>query len=248
MPEAKPTIVLVHGAFADSSSWNAVIARLQAAGHHVLAAANPLRTLAGDAEYVESVLAGIQGPVVLAAHSYGGLVITNAATGNDRVRALVYVAGFAPDKGESAADLSARYGGSTLLGTLVSFPLPDGGKDLYIAQDRFHTQFMADVPAAEAALAAAAQRPLTEAALEEPSGAPAWKAIPSFFIWGSEDRSIPAAAHRFMAERANAQRAIELPGVSHDVGVSRPDEVAGLILEAAAFVPAGEAESTGVGP
>ncbi|WP_433280281.1 alpha/beta fold hydrolase [Pseudonocardia xinjiangensis] len=247
MSEAKPTIVLVHGAFADSSSWYGVVPRLHAADHHVHAAANPLRTLDGDAEYVESVLAGIEGPVVLAAHSYGGMVVTNAAAGNDRVRALVYVAAFAPDEGESAADLSTKHGGSTLPETLVHFPLPDGGKDLYIAQDRFHAQFMADAPAAEAELAAAAQRPLTQAAIEGPSGRPAWKAIPSFFIWGSEDRSIPPTVHRMMAERANAQQAIELPGASHDVEVSCPDVVAQLILDAAAFVSPGEAASTGVG-
>lgn len=165
---ARPTIVLVHGAFADSSSWNGVIAALQGKGYPVVAAANPLRSVTGDAAYVSDIVAGIDGPVVLVGHSYGGQVITTAANGHANVKSLVYVAAFAPDAGEAAADLAGKFPGGTL-GEALAAPvkLASGGVDLYIDQSRFRTQFAHDVPEAQAALMAAGQRPITEAALTE---------------------------------------------------------------------------------
>lgn len=232
----KPTIVLVHGAFAESASWNGVISKLIAQGYPVVAAANELRSVKGDASYVASLLRGIEGPIVLVGHSYGGTVITNAATGNSNVKALVYVAGFAPDTGESAAELSGRYPGSTLGPTLFAIALSDGGNDLYIQQDKFHAQFAADVSEAEARLMAATQRPITEAALNEASGDPAWKSTPSWFVFGDEDKNIPAAAHHFMADRAQARTVIEIKGASHALTVSQPERVADMVLEAAVYV------------
>ena len=231
--EGRPTIVLVHGAFAESSSWNRVMAPLIDEGYPVLAVANPLRGVKRDADYVAAVLDGIDGQIVLVGHSYGGTVISNAATGNGRVTALVFVGGFAPDAGESAAALSGRYEGGTLGETLAAIKLPDGEVDLYIMQNRYHQQFAADSPEREAALMAAAQRPILESALNEASGAPAWKTIPSWFLFGSEDRNIPVAVHRFMAERAGSRRTVEIPGGSHTVAIPEAAMVVDLIHEAA---------------
>src|SRR4051812_45163162 len=192
----RPTIVLVHGAFAESSSWNGVIDLLLADDFPVLAAAVPLRGVKTDAEYLVSVLAGIEGDLVLVGHSYGGFVITNAATHKDRVKALVYVGGFAPDVGETGVQLAGRSEGSTLGETLVGFALPDGNTDLYIRQDAYHAQFAGDSPAHAAAAMAVTQRPIVEAALNEPSGEPAWRTRPSWFLFGGEDKNIPAAVHR----------------------------------------------------
>jgi pimeloyl-ACP methyl ester carboxylesterase len=226
----KPTVVLVHGAFADASSWNGVAARLLAHGYPVIAVANPLRGVKSDAAYVASVLDSVRGPIVLVGHSYGGAVISNAATGKSNVKALVYVAAFAPDAGETAAELSGRFPGSTL-GAALAAPvaLPDGGKDLYIQHDKFRSQFAADVAESDTRLMAATQRPITEAALNEASGTPAWKTIPSWFIYGNADKNIPLAALSFMAQRAGPKRALEIPGASHVLMVSHPDAVATLI-------------------
>jgi pimeloyl-ACP methyl ester carboxylesterase len=227
---SQPTVVLVHGAFAESASWNDVIRRLQDQGYTVIAAANPLRSVAGDAEFVASILESIQGPVVLVGHSYGGCVITNAA--RDNVKALVYVAGFAPEEGESAFELSARFPGSTLGETLWTVPLSDGSTDLYIRQEEYHQQFAEDVPAEQTALMAVGQRPVRDVALSEASGPPAWRSIPSWFVFGELDKNIPAAVHRFMAERAQGREVVEIEGASHAVGVSHPQEVADVILRA----------------
>ncbi|MBP7242450.1 alpha/beta hydrolase [Amaricoccus sp.] len=232
----KPTIVLVHGAFSESSSWNGVIAELGRDGYHAIAAANPLRGVASDAASVASVVRAIPGEVVLVGHSYGGPVITEAANGQDNIKALVYVAGFAPDTGESSLTLSAQFPGSTLGEALTPVALPDGGTDLYIRPEKFHAQFAADVPAGTASLMAATQRPVTEAALTEPSGIPAWKSIPSYVIYGSEDRNIPAAVMAFMAERMQARKAVVIDGASHALMVSHAGEVAALIEEAASDV------------
>ncbi len=229
----KPTIVLVHGAFADSSSWNGVVTALRGDGYPVLALANPLRGVRADAEYLRSTLAGVEGDVVLVGHSYGGMVISNGGTGNPNVKALVFVGAYAPDAGDSAATLSGRFPGSTLAETLAAVKLPGGDTDLYIRQDRYHAQFAADSPADVAAVLAAGQRPITEAALGEASGEPVWKSVPSWFVFGSEDRNIPAAVHRFMAERAGSRRTIELEGGSHTVGIPEAATVADLIREAA---------------
>ena len=229
----KPTIVFVHGAFADSSGWNGVITQLKNDGYTTIAAANPLRSVAGDAAYVSAVLKSIPGDVVLVGHSYGGFVITAAADGADNVKALVYVAGFIPDVGESAFALSTKFPGSTLGDALQPVPLPDGGTDLYIQQAKFHAQFAADVPEGVAALMAATQRPATQAALTDAETAAAWKALPSFTIYGELDRNIPAELVRYMADRAKTVKAIEIEGGSHALMVSHPSEVAAMIKDAA---------------
>jgi pimeloyl-ACP methyl ester carboxylesterase len=225
----KSTIVLVHGAFAESSSWDAVIDKLRSNGHHVVAAANPLRGVQPDAGMVTGLVRSIEGPVVLVGHSYGGAVITNVDRGAADIRALVFVAGFAPDTGESAATLSAKVPGSTLSSTLEVVDLADGGRDLYIAQDKYARQFCADLPAPQATQMAVTQRPCTD-----PSGPdPLWKDIPSWFVYGELDKNIPAGSHAFMAGRARSRRTLEVEGASHVVGMSHAEETADLILEAA---------------
>jgi len=230
------TIVLVHGAFAGSSSWNGVVQRLVAKGYPVIAVANPLRSIKGDAAYVASLIKSISGPVVLVGHSYAGSVISNAADGLSNVKGLVYVTGFAADVGESPSKLAGQFPGATLGPAIApAVPLPDGSKDLYIDREKFHAQFAADVSGADAAVMAATQRPITESALNEVSEAAAWKTIPSWFIYGSLDKNIPAAANAFMAERAHSRKTVEVKGASHVVMVSHPDAVAALIEEAAAY-------------
>ncbi|MBD8079024.1 alpha/beta fold hydrolase [Cellulosimicrobium arenosum] len=229
-----PTVVLVHGAFADSTSWDGVVERLSAAGVPTLANAVPLRSLSGDATYLHDTLAAIDGPVVVVAHSYGGMVATQAAAGVPGVVGIVYVAAFAPDTGESAIDLSGRFPGSTLGDALVPTPLSDGGQDLAIRHDLFHGQFVADVDAPTAALMAVAQRPVTAAALGEPltTADPAWRSVPSWFVYGELDQNIPAETVRFLAERAGSRGTTEIPGASHALSVSRPDAVAKVVLDA----------------
>lgn len=231
---AKPTIVFVHGAFADSSSWNGVIADLQKDGYRTVAIANPLRSVSNDARYVSDIVGGIEGPVVLVGHSYGGQVISNAVKTQGKVQALVYVAAFAPDTGEAAADLAGRFPGGTL-GDALAAPvkLAGGGVDLSIEQSKFHAQFAHDVPTEAAALMAVGQRPITEAALTEKSGEPAWKSLPSYFVYGDGDKNIPVQALGFMAERAGSKRTVVIKGASHVVMVSQPGAVAELIREAA---------------
>ena len=233
---AGPTVVLVHGAFAESASWSGVTGRLLGRGHPVVAVANPLRGVRADAAYLSSLLDGLDGDVVLVAHSYGGMVASNVSSG--RVRALVFIGAFAPDAGDSAATLSARFEGSTLAETLHAVPLPDGDTDLYIHQDRYHAQFAADSSAADAAVMAATQRPITQSALEEPSAGAAWRTVPSWFLFGAEDRNIPAAVHRFMAERAGSRGTVELAGGSHTVAIPEAARVVDLIEEAVASVAA----------
>jgi pimeloyl-ACP methyl ester carboxylesterase len=233
--DAKPTIVLVHGAFAESASWNGVLSRLIAKGYPVVAVANPLRGVKTDAAYVSAVIDNIPGPVVLVGHSYGGSVITNAVASNKNIKALVFVSAFAPETGETASELSGRFPGSTLGPTLAPpVVLPDGGKDLYIQQDKFRAQFAADVSEADAKLMAATQRPITDAALNEASATAAWKTIPSWFIYGDRDLNIPPAAQAFMAKRAGSKETIAVAGASHVVMVSHADAVATLIEHAAA--------------
>jgi pimeloyl-ACP methyl ester carboxylesterase len=235
----RPTIVLVHGAFADAASWDQVIDPLLDAGHPVTAIANPLRGLAADAACVSDHVRAVEGPVVLVGHSYGGAVITNVDPDAGDIAGLVYVAAFAPLPGDSCFELSAVFPGSTLGDALRAVPRSDGTTDLLIVPERFHEQFAADVPAPQAARMAATQRPVTQEALVEPSGdRPLWKELPSWFLFGEEDRNIPKALEHFMAERANARRAIEIPGASHAVCVAHPGATAQLILEAAAL-PAG---------
>ena len=232
----KPTVVLVHGGWDNSTGWNAVIERLQRSGYPVIAPANPQRGLAHDAEYVSSVLDTIEGPVVLVGHSYGGAVITNAAVGHDNVEALVYIAGFAPDEGESLGQLVSMNPGSeigpqTLIGR--PYPLPDGGQgiDLYLTREGLGTAFAADVPRKVADLMYATQRPFSEAAFGSPSGTPAWETIPSWYLVATRDRAIPPATQRFMAERAGAHTT-EVRA-SHVAHISQPDTTVQVIREAA---------------
>ena len=229
-----PVVVLVHGAFAESASWNGVVERLSAAGVTSVALANPLRSVAGDAAYLRDVVAALGRPVVLAGHSYGGMVITEAAAGNAAVRALVYVSAFTPEPGESALQLSGRFEGSTLGPALLSTPLAGGGVEFTIDPAKFAGQFAADADPRTAALMAVTQRPVTERALSDGLAAAEapWRSLPSWFVWGSDDRNIPAAALRFMAERAGARGSREIAGASHALTVSQPDAVAETILAA----------------
>lgn len=228
-----PTVVLVHGAFAESSSWNGVITRLEGKGYSVIAVANPLRGLKTDAEYLDRLIGSIKGPVVLVGHSYGGEVISEAVGKN--VVSLVFVAGIAPEPGESATTLGSRFPTGTLSQTLAPpVPLKDGQKDLYIDQGKYWRQFAADSSKAVSAQMAATQRPITEAALSEPAqGEQSWHRLPSWFIYGSLDRNIPHDLHAFMARRAHGREVIEIKGASHALMVSHPDEVAAMIERAA---------------
>ena len=234
MSAQKPTIVLVHGAFAESSSWDGVIAQLQQHDVRVIAVANPLRSLTGDAAYVRDVLASIEGPIVLVGHSYGGLVITEAASGNDAVVALVYASAFVPDTGDSALSLSTSAPGSTLGDALDAHPVSTGGVEFTIRPDVFPHQFAADVSPEAAALMGATQRPVTEVALSEglPTSRPAWRDIPSWHVFGDQDLNIPAAVLRAGAERAGSRGTTEIAGASHAISVSQPSAVAATIAEA----------------
>jgi pimeloyl-ACP methyl ester carboxylesterase len=234
-----PTIVLVHGAFADSASWDGVIDRLPT-DHRVIAAANPLRSVAADAESVSDLVRSIDGPVVLVAHSYGGAVISNVDRDAGDIVGLVYVCGFAPDAGEHCFQLAGMFPGS-MVGESTVWPVPrsDGTTDFYIAPESFHEVFCQDVSEEEARVMATTQRPATQEALTEPSGdRPLWKDVPSWFLIGELDRVIPAELQHYEAKRAQARRVLEIPGASHAAAVSHPAAVAKLILEAAAVVPA----------
>jgi pimeloyl-ACP methyl ester carboxylesterase len=234
----KTAVVLVHGAYADSSSWNEVVETLLAEGHRVIAWSTPLRGVAADATALVDLLRGIDGPVLLVGHSYGGAVISNVTAEAADIVGLVYVAGFALAAEESCGDAASLAPGSTLAETLERVPLSDGSVDTYIAQDRFHHQFAADLPEQQAAAMAVTQRPVTEGALNEPSGdSPLWRSVPSWFIFGELDHNIPAGAHRRMAERAGALEAVEIPGASHVVGISHPGETVQVILAASRAAP-----------
>jgi pimeloyl-ACP methyl ester carboxylesterase len=230
--QSKPTVVLVHGAFADSSSWNGVVERLQRRGYPVLAPANPLRGLESDQAYVSAVLKSVTGPIVLVGHSYGGAVISGAAKDNPQVKALVFIAAFAPETGESALELSGKFPGSKL-GPDTSTPLAyPGGTELSINPANYRDVFAGDLSREAAAVGAATQRPVDVSALGAPFvGVPAWKTVPSWALVATNDNAIPAAAERFMAKRANAHT-VEVKA-SHSVAVSRPDAVADLIQDAA---------------
>lgn len=237
--QAKPTIVLVHGAWANTASWSSVIERLQAKGYTVYAPPNPLRSLQGDAETIADFLKTISGPVVLVGHSYGGAVITNAANGIPNVKALVYVDAFAPAQGESAFELTGKFPGSVLTSAppsqvfkSVPYPgAPTGDALLYVNPAFFMRGFANDLSAKEAAVAEATQAPVTLSAVTAPSGAPAWKDIPSWDVVGTIDRAIPEAAQLFMAQRAHAH--VTKVRAGHLSMVSRPGVVTKVITEAA---------------
>jgi pimeloyl-ACP methyl ester carboxylesterase len=231
----KPTIVLVHGAWADGSSWNAVTQRLLRDGYPVRVPPNPLRSLPTDAATVASFLATLTGPIVLVGHSYGGAVITNAATGNPNVKALVYVDAFVPDQGETALELagpdSALAVDPTTVFDFVPYPgAPPGDVDLYLKRTVFLTSFASGVPTADAQLLYAAQRPFAFSAGNQPSGPPAWKTIPSWYALGTLDRIIPPAQQRFMAQRAKARTTDVRAG--HLAMISRPAAITDIIEHA----------------
>jgi len=230
-----PTVVFVHGAFADASGWAGVITELQADGITTMAPANPLRSVSGDAAYIASVVNQIAGPVLLVGHSYGGVVITNAAPQADNVIGLVYVAAFAPDEGESVQALAAQSTDSLLGPALrpVDFPTGTGGEpghELYIDQASFHEVFCADLPAEQAAVMAVSQRPGAEAGFGEPSGPAGWKTLPSWALIATADHTIGVTGERFMAERAGAIT-VDVDA-SHVVMISQPQAVADLIRTA----------------
>lgn len=232
----KPTVVLVHGGWADSSGWNDEIAALQKKGYPVIAPANPLRGLTSDADYIRSVLQTIPGPIVLVGHSYGGAVISNAARGVDNVEALVYIAAFAPEAGESLAQLVTMNPGTQITPDALDarpYPLPGGGTgvDLYIKAEVFRQAFAGDLPRKTTNLMQATQRPFSEAAFTEASGGPAWKTVPSWYLVATNDHAIPPATQRFMAQRAGATTASVR--ASHVPMVSRPAATTLLILQAA---------------
>jgi pimeloyl-ACP methyl ester carboxylesterase len=229
---SKPTIVLVHGAFGDASSWRAVFDRLDGGDYTILAAALPLRGVASDAAYLEAVIDQIDGPVVLVGHSYAGCVITVAGA-SDKVAGLVYVAGFAPDEGESITDLQTRFPSLVMGDFLQPRPLPGGGIEVSVDPQRFHEIFCADVPDADAAFMAHAQRPLLTAAFEDPAATAAWRVKPSWAVFGTDDHPIAVELHRFSYGRAGST-VTEIEGASHFVMMSNPDLVADVIRDALA--------------
>src|SRR3954451_21635019 len=227
---SKPTVILAHGAFEDASSWRSVFEHLDSDEYDVLAAAIPLRGVASDASYLGAVIDQIDGPVVLVGRSSSGWPITVAGT-SDKVAGLVYVAGFVPDEGESIADLQARFPSLAMGNFLQPRPLSDGGVELSVDPQRFHDIFCADVADADAEFMAHAQRPLLATAFEEPATAAAWRAKPSWPVFGTGDQPIAPQLHRFSYERAGST-VTEIEGASHFVMLSNPDVVAGVIREA----------------
>lgn len=236
---AKPTVVFVHGGWADSSGWNDEITALKEKGYPVIAPANPLRGLTSDADYVRSVLQTIDGPIVLVGHSYGGAVITNAAAGVPNVEALVYIAAFAPDTGESLAQLVTMNPGTHITPDALTerpYPLPGGGTgtDLYLKASIFRTAFAADLPRSTTRVMQATQRPFSVAAFTEASGEPAWETVPSWYLLATQDNAIPLATQQFMAERVGAH--ITRVAASHVPMQSKPAATTKLILKAAQTV------------
>jgi pimeloyl-ACP methyl ester carboxylesterase len=228
----KPTIVLEHGAWADSSSWDGVIQRLQRLGYTVDVPPNPLRSLPGDSTYLADFLKTISGPIVLVGHSYGGAIITNAATGDSQVRALVYVDAFIPDQGQTLLQLASAQPGSCVASSTAFnvVPLSTGDADLYVKQSVFPGCLANGLPASQAAVLAATQRPLADSVLTEPSGAPAWKQIPSWAVVGTADHAIPPAEQIAMAKHAGAHiTKVDAPHLSM---ISDPGVVTAVILRA----------------
>lgn len=229
-----PTVVLVHGAFADAASWSGVIAELQEHGVAVVAPPNPLRGLASDAAYIASVASQIDGPVVLVGHSYGGALITVAGTAQNVV-GLVYVAAYALEEGESLGELQGRFPLSALVSNLKEATYPVQGAEpaveVTIEAEAFPAIFAADVPADVTKVLAVAQRPLAAGAFEETASAAAWKTKPAWALVAGADQAINPEVERFGAQRAGATT-VEIDGASHAVAVSQPKAVAQLILDA----------------
>jgi pimeloyl-ACP methyl ester carboxylesterase len=242
--EDRPTVVLVHGAFADASSWSGVIERLQALGIDVIAPANPLRGIATDSAYLSELLDEIPGPVVAVGHSYAGAIISNAAARARNVVGLVFVAAFAPEKGERLGEATATSKDAILMSALLPhhYAIANGSRqtlEFTVKPDRFRDVFAADLPADKAAVMAATQRPVAEPAFSEPNGAPAWKDLPSWAVVATGDKAAGTDLTRRMAERAGAT-ITEIDG-SHLIMVSQPGAVTDVILAAVDAVAAGKA-------
>jgi pimeloyl-ACP methyl ester carboxylesterase len=228
---AKPTVVLVHGAFADSSSWSQEIQFLQAKGYPVVAVANPLRDVASDSAYLLSVLKTISGPIVLVGHSYAGFPISAAAAADSQVKALVYVAAYIPDQGESPADLTYKFPGSLLQGSNLVTRTEPGGTDIYINPADFGQVYAGGLSRSQIAIAAVTQRPITASALADPATVNPPASVPKWEIVALEDHAIPTQAEQFMASRAHAHVVSTHSG--HDVPAARPGVVDSTIVQAA---------------
>jgi pimeloyl-ACP methyl ester carboxylesterase len=228
---ADPTIVLVHGAFADASGFRGLYDVLLGEDVNMVAPPNPLRGLSGgDGEYLKGVIDEIGGPVLLVGHSYGGSVITAAGTAANVV-GLVYISGFAPDKGENLTDLQSRFPAPGIIPYIVEHELPSGGKEFTLAPQGFHESFCADIPADDAAFYAISQRPLAGVALTEAAPAPAWRIRPVWAVLPTADRCIDPGVHHFSYERMGAT-VTEIEGASHVVMISHPKEVADVVMTA----------------
>jgi pimeloyl-ACP methyl ester carboxylesterase len=228
---ADPTIVLVHGAFADASSFRGLYNELLGEDVAIVAPPNPLRGLSGgDGEYLKGVIDEIGGPVVLVGHSYGGSVITAAGTA-DNVAGLVYISGFAPDEGENLTDLQSKFPAPGIIPYIVEHQLREGGNEFTLAPQGFHESFCADIPAGDAAFYAISQRPLAGVALTEPAPTPAWRSRPVWAVLPTADRCIDPGVHHFSYERMGAT-VTEVEGASHVVMISHPKEVAEVVMTA----------------
>jgi pimeloyl-ACP methyl ester carboxylesterase len=228
---ADPTIVLVHGAFADASSFRALYDELVGEDVTMIAPPNPLRGMTGgDGAYLKGVIGEIGGPVLLVGHSYGGAVITAAGTA-DNVVGLVYISGFAPDEGENLTDLQSKFPAPKIAAYIVQHQLPEGGSEFTLALNGFHESFCADVPADDAAFYAISQRPLAGVALTEAAPTPAWRSRPVWAVLPTADGAIDPGVHRFSYERMGAQ-ITEVEGASHVVMISHPKEVAEVVMTA----------------
>lgn len=228
---ATPTIVLVHGAFADASSFRGLYDRLLGENVTLLAPPNPLRGLSGgDGKYLRSVIGEIDGPVLLVGHSYGGSVITAAGTA-DNVVGLVYISGFAPAEGENLTDLQSKFPAPGIIPYIVQHKLPEGGNEFTLAPEGFHESFCADIPADEAAFYAISQRPLAGVALTEAAPTPAWRSRPVWAVLPTADKCIDPGVHRFSYDRMGAT-VTEIEGASHVVMISHPKEVAEVVMTA----------------
>jgi len=230
--DVRPTIVLEHGAWADGSSWNGVVTRLQRDGYTVDVPPNPLRGVASDSAYLASYLATIPGPIVLVGHSYGGFVTTDAATGNPNVKALVYVDAYIPAQGDTLNGLTAQFPGTQIAPTSLTFvPSAGGVVDAYVKPAMFRAILGNDLSARQVATLAATQRPIAASALGEVSGPPAWTSVPTWAVIGTEDHALPPAAQEFMAQRAHAT--VTKIRASHLSLISHPDAVERVIVQAA---------------
>lgn len=232
----QPTVVLLHGAFADGSSWNAVVQRLQHDGYHVIAPPNTLRGIPQDSTYLNSLLKTIKGPVVLVGHSYAGEVISQAAAGLDNVKALVYINAIMPDKGESFASLSSKFALAPLTTALKQVPFRNGdgttGTDVYIQPDKLHATFAQDLSQQQTSIMASTQRPIAQSAFTDKLTEAAWRDKPVYVLVGKQDRAINPSLERYEAKRAHARKTVEIDS-SHVSLVSHPQAVTDLVVTAA---------------